>query len=299
MIYIVIPVHNRKETTLKCLSYLRQQTYRDYKIIIVDDGSTDDTATAIHANYPGTVILYGDGHLWWAGAMHQGIAYALDRANTNDYVLSINDDVIVEPDYLQQLLTASQKNNHAVVGSLCKDIKDRTKILDAGITIRWKPYRYEQITFNPQQPYGKNVDTVSGRGVLIPVSVIKHIGNFAQDQFPHYGADYEYGLRIRSSGIPLVIANAAVVYLNDDLTGFRPKKKILSYRETWKKLFSIKSPTNLFVHLRLVWLYCPTFGLKLYNLAYVLAGNIFLFCKDIVLYTLLKIRLIKDNQNGT
>ena len=82
-----------------------------------------------------------------------------------------------------------------------------------------------------------------------------------------------------------MIANTAVVYLKDYLTGFGPKKKILSYQEAWKKLFSIKSPANLLVHLRLVWLHCPSFGLKIYNLVYLLFGNAFLFFKNILLYT--------------
>lgn len=299
MIYIVIPVHNRKTITLECLRYLHQQTDHDYKIIVVDDGSTDGTAKAIKASYPETTLLTGNGQLWWAGAMYKGIQHVLTMAAETDYVLSLNDDVIVEPDYLQQLVTASQVNHNAVVGSLCKDIKDHNKILDAGILISWQPYRYTQVTYQPTQLYVTKIDTVSGRGVLIPVPVIKQIGNFARDQFPHYGADYEYGLRIKAADLPLIIANQAVVFLNDELTGFRPKKRILSYGEAWKKLFSIKSPANLLVHLRLVWLYCPTFGYKLYNLAYLLLGNAFLLCKDIVCYTLLKMTIIKHNPNGT
>lgn len=298
MIYIVIPVHNRKATTLQCLEHLKQQTYHDYKIVIVDDGSTDGTAEAITAAYPATTILPGDGQLWWAGAMHQGITYALNQASEHDYILSLNDDVIMEPDYLQQLLTASQANHQAVVGSLCKDSQDHAKILDAGITLQWKPYRYGQVVYHSQQAYVQNVATVSGRGVLIPVPVIKQIGNFAKEKFPHYGADYEYGLRIKAAGIPLIIANAAVVYLNDALTGFRPDTKILSYTDSWKKLFAIKSPANLFVHLRLVWLYAPTGYLKCYNIVYLVAGNGFLFCRNTILYTLLKMHLIKNSSYG-
>lgn len=290
MIYIVIPVHNRKATTLECLHYLQRQTYRDYKIIVVDDGSTDGTAAAITAAYPEVVILTGNGQLWWAGAMHTGIAWVMRQAQDTDDVLSLNDDVMIEPDYLQQLITASKNNHQAVVGSLCKDVKDHTKILDAGIRISWKPYRYSQVTYHPEQPYVKTVDTVSGRGVLIPVSVIKHVGNFIPKQFPHYGADYEYGLRIKAAGFPLVIANQAIVYLHDDLTGFRPSEKVLSYRDYWKKIFNIKSPANVMVHVRLIWLHCPSVVLKLYNIVYVLAGNLFLYLKNTILYTLSHVR---------
>lgn len=297
MIYIVIPVHNRKATTLKCLHHLQLQSYRDYQIVVVDDGSTDGTAVAITTDYPAVTLLYGDGQLWWTGAIVKGIQHVLQTATQSDYVLSLNNDVIVEADYLQQLLNASTANGNAVVGSLCKDIKDHTKVLDAGIRISWRPYRYSQVPYRPTQPYTTAVDTISGRGVLIPIPVIKQIGNFARQQFPHYGADYEYGLRIKASGLPLVIANRAIVYLNDDLTGFRPQQTILSYRDAWKKMFSIKSPANVLVHLGLVWRHCPGTLLKIYNLAYLLAGNAFLFNKNVLLYSLVRLRIIKQSTN--
>jgi len=44
MIYICIPVHNRIEYTLKCIESIEKQNYKDYKIIICDDNSTDRTS---------------------------------------------------------------------------------------------------------------------------------------------------------------------------------------------------------------------------------------------------------------
>ena len=286
MIYIVIAVHNRLAATLECLHCITQQTYRDFKIILVDDGSTDGTAETTIKHYPDIVILSGDGNLWWTGAMAKGVDHILPIAQDNDYVLSLNNDVTFEQNYLERLLQTSQQYGQAIVGSLCKDVIPPHDVLDAGITMRWYKYQYGQVTYDVTKPAAEAVDTISGRGVLIPVSVFKRIGNFAHHSLPHYGADYEFGFRAKTAGVPLVVDYGAVVYLKNDLTGFRPTAHVLSYRDEWCRLFSIKSPANVIVHLKIIWKHCPHLGLTLFNICYFIAGNLFIASKNTLLYTL-------------
>jgi GT2 family glycosyltransferase len=69
-IYIIIPVHNRKQITIACLENLNAcDDLQKYHVIVVDDGSTDGTAEAIRSQYPIVEILTGDGNLWWTGAI--------------------------------------------------------------------------------------------------------------------------------------------------------------------------------------------------------------------------------------
>ena len=60
-IYIIIPVHNNKKETLNCLGCLAKQTFTNFKIIIVNDGSTDGTPEAIKTSFPEVEILTGNG----------------------------------------------------------------------------------------------------------------------------------------------------------------------------------------------------------------------------------------------
>lgn len=286
MIYIVIAIHDRLAATLECLECIAKQTYRDYKIIIVDDGSTDGSTKAITAQYPHVTILPGDGNLWWTGAMAKGVTYVLEHAQDTDYVLSLNNDVTFPPNYLAHLVQTSQQYHNAVVGSLCKDVIDTDYIHDAGITMQWYLYRYGQLPYDPTKAVATTVDTISGRGVLIPVSVFKQIGNFAYRLLPHYGADYEFGFRAKAAGVPLVVDYGVVVYLKNDLTGFRPTATVLSYRDEWRRLFSIKSPANIIVHLKIIWRHCPHVGLKLLDVCYIIVGNLFVTTKNTLLYTL-------------
>lgn len=286
MVYIVIAIHNRLAATLECFDSIAKQTYHDYKVVLVDDGSTDGTAAVILQQYPNTTILTGDGNLWWTGAMAKGVEYVLQQAQDSDYVLSLNNDVTFEPDYLERLVHTSQQYHQAIVGSLCKDVIQRDQVHDAGITMNWYKYQYGQLAYNPATTVATEVDTISGRGVLIPVSVMKLIGNFAYRSLPHYGADYEFGFRAKRAGVPLAVDYQAIVYLKNELTGFRPTAQVLSYRDEWRRLFSIKSPANIIVHLKLIWKHCPGLGMKLFDVTYVIAGNLFIFTKNTFLYTL-------------
>lgn len=297
-VYIIIAVHNRIQETLECLSCITRQTYRDYQIVIVDDGSTDGTAEQVRQHFPQAVVLKGNSHLWWTGAMHQGVEYVLQRAQPDDYILSLNNDVTFAEDYLERLVAASKHYGGAIVGSLCRDYHDHTILHDVGITMKWKVYSYGQLAYDPAKEAVTDVATISGRGALIPTGVFRRIGNYNKKLFPHYGADYEFGFRAKRAGVPLVVSYRAIVYLKNDLTGFRPTRKVLSYGDTCRRLFSIKSPANLFVHIKTVYVCCPlSLNIRLRILFFIIAGNMYIAARDVLLYTLIKIHIIHDPDN--
>ena len=70
-LFIVIPVHNRKHFTRDCLLSLRKQTFQNFTIIVIDDGSSDGTGEMIQKEFPEVVLLHGDGNLWWTGNKHR------------------------------------------------------------------------------------------------------------------------------------------------------------------------------------------------------------------------------------
>src|SRR5215469_10337958 len=147
-IYAVVPVHNRKALIERFINCMRGQTYRNFTVIVVDDGSTDGTSALIQGKYPEVHLLAGDGNLWWTGATNLGIRHALAQAQEDDAILIINDDIEVDPDYLECLLQAWRKAPNALIGSVVVDIKNPEVIYDGGHTVNWWTAKMRTVNVN-------------------------------------------------------------------------------------------------------------------------------------------------------
>jgi GT2 family glycosyltransferase len=260
MVYVLIPAHNNKREVLEVLDCLKRQSYSDNTILLVDDGSTDGTEEEVKRSCPHVVILKGDGNLWWAGANVLGVNYILQNAKNRDFVLLLNNDVLIDSEYISRLVEASVKTNRSLVGSTTVDVRSLHH-MSAGLRLD----SYLNIAQNTDEEVIKStdidshVDVLSGRGTLIPIEVFKAIGNFDQKRLPHYGADYEFSIRARRAGFKLVTSHLALVYAKHDITGIHlPNKPILALRECFTLLFSKKSSANLRFYLTYVWLCSET-----------------------------------------
>ncbi|MGG2362331.1 glycosyltransferase family 2 protein, partial [Salmonella enterica] len=87
-------------------------------VLVVDDGSPDDTVPAIRARYPTIEILQADGSLWWAGAMARGIAATAASA---DFHFWLNDDVRLDPDAVARLLAIHDESPGAIIVGTTRD----------------------------------------------------------------------------------------------------------------------------------------------------------------------------------
>ena len=106
-ITIIIPIYNRiavtkvglKKLKLSLNHYLKfgKKKYT-FSIIVVDDGSSDQSAYWIENHYPEVIILKGDGNLWWAGSINLGSKHAINKLKS-DYNITWNNDILPEIDY--------------------------------------------------------------------------------------------------------------------------------------------------------------------------------------------------------
>ena len=252
MIYIVIPVFNRWHFTKPCLESLLQQTYTDFKIIVVDHGSTDGTSEFIEKEYPSVVLLKGDESMWWSAATNLGVNKALELSQSvSDFVLTLNNDLTVKPDYLEHLLTVSHENKKSVIGSVLVNSKDPKQVVFAGVSWNKWNAKYRSIIdlsqFHTIQKEHRsfNSDLLPGRGTLIPITAFKIVGLYDTENFPHYAGDEEFSNRCKKAGYSIIISTRALVYGEIDATGLKNihVKRTFAY---WKDLFtSQRSPVNL------------------------------------------------------
>jgi GT2 family glycosyltransferase len=270
-VWVIIPVHNRKALTRDCLQSLAKQSYSHHSVIVIDDGSTDDTEEMMKREFPDICLLKGDGNLFWTRSVNQGVEEALKRAEQKDYILTLNNDVIFESDYLEKLVLAARKSPKSLVGSVVIDERDNSSVIDGGIRIHWFTAKFEKLMsgINYQELLrGKNVlpqvDALSGRGALIPAQVFLEHGLFNARLLPHYAADYEFSIRAKSKGYSLFMNYEAVLIHRDEQGGY--KRASYSWRHLLESFTSIRSPNNLYYRWNFARLCCPWYWLVFFYL---------------------------------
>ncbi len=266
MVHVVIPAHNNKPEVLEVLACVDRQRNVDLDVLLVDDGSTDGTSEEVRRRFPRVKVLEGDGRLWWTGANVLGVTDIMERAQREDFVLLLNNDVSIDEEYVAALVACSKRLGRAMVGSTMVDDERRDRMV-AGLRLNHRLRITEQTDLSAirRSDYDDQVDVLPGRGTLVPIEVFQRIGTFDRRRLPHYGADYEFSIRARRAGFTLAVSHRAKVFAKLRITGLcPPDRPRISLAECVRLLCSRKSTANLRYYLTYVWL-CSEPGYKWRN----------------------------------
>lgn len=256
-VYAVIPVYNRLALTLGCLDQLKRQTYSAITPIVVDGGSTDDTVATIRRDHPDVVLLSGSEPLFWTGATRVGIDWVLERAEDDAFVLLLNNDTTFDPDYVDQLVEVALRER-AAVGGVNVDSRDMTTPVNAGVKIDWVDYGFPlRLEIPNDDIFNDDVDVLNGRGVLVPLAMIKVAGNVDDKAFPHYIADYEFFCRLRAHGFRIGIHQKAMIGAMVAESGLDPTSQDRSIADWSRSLFDRRSRNNVIDHWRFIGRHAP------------------------------------------
>ena len=251
VVYAVVPVFNRLSDTLASLDCLRGQTYRPIEIIVADGGSSDGTPEVLERTLPGVQVLRTGKGVWWAGAAAAAVDQALRRSTSDDdFVLFLNNDTEFDPRYVSQLVEASRRHD-ACVSGIVVDREPPGRVLEAGVVLDRTGFTFRHRTeLAPETPFWQGTDVLPGYGLLVPVRMLRAVGNLNARRYPHYLSDYDLTMRLRRAGFALGVVSAASIKVR--ATNLPLPAGVVSPRRVIVAALHRKSKINIVDRLRFI-----------------------------------------------
>ncbi len=207
-IAIVVLNWNNAKDTIECLSSLQKITYSNFEIIVVDNGSTDNSVKQITSAFPQIDILENGENLGFAEGNNRGILYAFKKGV--DSVLILNNDTVVHPDILNAFHEAVKQNPKAgVFGAKIFYFDDPAKVWYAGGDV--DPHSY--VCLHASSDKGKIEETnyACGCALLIKKEVVEKVG-LMDPRFFLMWEEVDWCWRIRKAGYKCLFVPEAKVW---------------------------------------------------------------------------------------
>lgn len=204
---IIIPVWNAWEETVKCLNSLKPTLRLGDQVVVVDNGSTDDTERGLASFDWVTVIRNGD-NLGFAKACNQGAELA-----TNDFLVFLNNDTIMFEAWLDELLASFSDLRIAAVGPRSDNVSGYQAV---EVSYRQDDFAaIREFALAWSRTHSRHVleaDRLVGFCLAVRLDAYRNVGGFDEEYVIGGMEDEDLCLKLRSEGYHLVIANGCFIH---------------------------------------------------------------------------------------
>ncbi len=198
LVSVIVPAYNAESTILETIASVQQQTFTDFELIVIDDGSSDRTLELLHSVTDPRLLIFSYENGGVCVARNRGISHAI-----GEFIAFLDADDLWTPDKLSAQLAALQQHP------------------EAGVAYSWTYFMDEKgESLSPSEPiiFAGNVYAqllvnnflASGSNPLIRSEAIKSIGGF-DAAFPHC-ADWDYWLRLAANWSFIVVSKHQILY---------------------------------------------------------------------------------------
>lgn len=196
-IFIVIVNYNSRQFIQPCLASLKKQSFGDFKLVVVDNASSDGSLDLVKADK----IIQNRQNIGFPAAANQGIKYAL-KNNADDIIL-LGFDTRPDKNWLRGLVDQAKKLTKAGIIQSKILFYPSGKIQSLGNRISWLGFGY------PSAQPQKNLDYASGTSMLIKKEVFQKIGFL--DEKLMFMEDLDFGRRAKRAGFEIRLATDSIV----------------------------------------------------------------------------------------
>ena len=215
LISVIVLNYNGKGFLNSCLSSLASQTYSDFEVIVVDNGSRDGSPEYIEENYPWVRLAKNDENLGFAGGTNVGI-----RAAKGEFVITLNNDSRADSRFIEELIKPMADPEVGVCAA--KMLFPDGRINSAGICISRSGAAWDRGMFEPDRGQYEFVEEVFGAcagAALYRREMLDEIGLFDEDFFL-YLEDVDLAFRARLAGWKcLYVPGARVIHHHGGTAG--------------------------------------------------------------------------------
>jgi GT2 family glycosyltransferase len=241
---VVIPSFTCKDNLFRLLNSLQKSTFSPLEIIVVDNGSTDNTLAEGRKKYRSvTWIDAGKKNIGQTGSYNLGFAHA----NKKNHIAMIDSDVVVEPTMISELVKRLEKEPQiGIVTPMILYLNDKNWVNQAGSFVDLTTGRV-QVGWGPKKDWltAKEVQN-SGTVMLFKRELVNKIGGF-DDWFLCY-FDPDYCLRAAKAGFSMWYEPKAVCYHDQskDPNVWRPRVLTRAYLLGRNRVLFMRKFGNMF-----------------------------------------------------
>ena len=211
-VLVIILTWNARAETESCVESVLQLDHDSFDTLVIDNDSQDGTTEALQQRFGDRILLQGNSsNLLFAGGMNVGLAYAL--SHDYDSVLMLNNDVLVDPGMLRELLAVLRSaNDIAAVGPKIFYVEPADTLWFAGAEMNlWKGWpRHRGLRQKDTGAFDRTeaVDYLTGAAILFRREALEQVGQL-DVAYGMYAEDADWCFRARQAGFRVVYAPKA------------------------------------------------------------------------------------------
>ncbi|MCF7922121.1 MAG: glycosyltransferase family 2 protein [Candidatus Marinimicrobia bacterium] len=213
-ICILVLNWNGANDTIDCVQSLKGITYPDAEIVVIDNGSTDDSVRLIESAHRDVKMIELESNLFYGGGNNAGLHWAQEL--DFDYVMFLNNDTTVEPDFLEPLLEGFESSPQVgmVAPLMCYAAEPDLIWYAGGVVNLWTgvvEHRHIRKNIASLDLSLQKTDYVTGCCLMMPTVLLTQLGGF-DPSFNMYGEDVDLSLRTRAAGYDLLFVPESKIF---------------------------------------------------------------------------------------
>jgi len=211
---IITLTWNSYEVTLECLLTLRKLDYPNFEVIVVDNGSTDGSQEQLAREFPDVQLICNPTNLGFAGGNNVAIRDALARNPA--YLLLLNNDTIVAPNFLSEMIRAAETDPAIGLANpkiLYHEPADRIWYAGGSYKRGWSFAKHFGVNRTDNGKYNQacEVSFATGCALLVKTEIVRKIGLLDESFFLGF-EDLDWCVRAQDAGFKAIYVPSAVVW---------------------------------------------------------------------------------------